>query len=144
MKTYLKIIYSISITIFITGCMTDSKQMIIENPQQLEVRSYQIKNYEQSKVQTARAVVSALQDLGFIVDKADMETGTVTATKLAQYATMKITAVIRKKNEAETTVRVNAQFASNTEMPKAVDDPQTYASFFATLDKAVFLEKEGL
>ena len=135
---------AMAVALLLSGCMMNSKQMILENAQQLEVRSYQVKNYPQPKLTTARAAVSALQDLGFIVDKADMETGTVTATKLARFAAMKITVVVREKSKQETTVRANAQFVSNTEMPKAVDDPETYEAFFSTLDKAIFLEKQGL
>jgi len=131
-------------TFTMTGCMMNSKQMILENPQQLEVRSYQVKNYPQPKKVTARSVISALQDLGFIVDKADMETGTVTATKLVKYASMKITVVVREKSAKESVVRANAQFVSSTEMPKAVDDPETYGAFFSALDKSIFLEKQGL
>lgn len=127
-----------------TGCMMNSKQMILEDAQQLQVRSYQIKDYPQTKIVTSRAVVAALQDLSFIVDKADMETGTVTATKLAKYAAMKITVVIREKSKTETTVRANAQFHSGAEMPKVVDDPETYGAFFSALDKSIFLEKQGL
>lgn len=144
MKTYLKLLIFSTAILFLNGCMVDSKQMILENAQQLEVRSYQVKTYEQAKLPTSRAIISALQDLGFIVDKADMETGTVTATKLAQFAAMKITVVIRSKVENQTVVRANAQFVSRAEMPKAVEDPETYASFFSVLDKAIFLEKQGL
>lgn len=130
--------------LMLSGCMMNSKQMILENAQQLELRSYQVKKYSQTKNIIARSVISTLQDFGFIVDKADMETGTVTATKLAEGAVMTITIVIREKTKNESTVRVNAQFASSAEMPKAVDDPETYEAFFTALDKAIFLEQQGL
>lgn len=133
----------ISVILF-TGCMKDSRQMIIENPQQLEIRSYQTKEYNKSKKDLSRAVISTLQDLSFIIDKADMETGTVTATKLAQNATMKITIIVREKSKDTMQVRANAQFASAGVMPQAVTEPETYQAFFTALDKSLFLEKEGL
>jgi hypothetical protein len=144
MKTYFKFMTSIGLSLIFTGCMTNSKEMILENAQQLEVRSYQVKTYQESKATTSRAVVSALQDLGFILDRADMETGTVTATKLDKHAAMKITIIVREKIQKQTTVRINAQFSSGGSMPTAVDDPETYGSFFSTLDKAIFLDKQGL
>lgn len=133
----------ISVILF-TGCMKDSRQMIIENPQQLEIRSYQTKEYNKSKKDLSRAVISTLQDLSFIIDKADMETGTVTATKLAQNAAMKITIIVREKSKDTMQVRANAQFASAGVMPQAVTEPETYQAFFTALDKSLFLEKEGL
>lgn len=133
----------ISVMLF-TGCMKDSRQMIIENPQQLEIRSYQTKEYNKSKKDLSRAVISTLQDLSFIIDKADMETGTVTATKLAQNAAMKITIIVREKSKDTMQVRANAQFASAGVMPQAVTEPETYQAFFTALDKSLFLEKEGL
>jgi hypothetical protein len=132
------------VALLMSGCMANSKQMILENAQQLEVRSYQMKTYNQAKVPVSRAVISTLQDLSFIIDKADMETGIVTATKLAKGASMKITISIREKVKMQSTVRVNAQFVGYGSMPEAVEDSETYQNFFSVLDKAVFLEKQGL
>ncbi|MDR0666137.1 MAG: hypothetical protein LBF71_01875 [Campylobacteraceae bacterium] len=143
MKNYLKLLSIVIIPIVFFGCVTDSKQLILDNVQQVEVRSYQTKSYEQSKLTVSRAVISALQDLGFIADKVDMDTGTVTATKLGNNAAMKITVIVREIGNL-TRVRTNAQFSSINQTPKAVDDPKTYEAFFVALDRAIFLEKEGL
>lgn len=140
MKKYLILFV---IAILFSGCMTSSKQMIIEDNQQLALRSYQTKSYNYGKELVARSAVAALQDLGFILDKADMPTGTITATKLKQAAVMKITIVVREQNN-QSVVRANAQFGSNMEMPSAVEDESVYQSFFSVLDKAVFFEAEGL
>jgi len=147
MKNYkLTLGFVLLVSILFTGCMIDSKQMILENEQQLKVRSFQIKKYDKPKKLVARATISTLQDLSFIIDKADMETGTVTATKLAKGgASMRITIVIREKGENLTQVRSNAQFSSSfNQMPKAVTAPETYQAFYTALDKALFLDKAGL
>lgn len=134
-----------TVAIVFSGCgMMNSKDMIVENSQQLELRSYQIKKYDKSKILVSRAVMSSLQDLNFIIDKADLATGTITATKIVKGASMRMTVVVRELNDKNVQVRTNAQFSSFNSMPEAVTDPEMYQSFYAALDKAIFLEKEGL
>lgn len=143
MKTFIKYFSLLCCVAVMTGCMVNSKQMIVENPQQLELRSYQTKTYDKPKSLVAKSCVAALQDLSFIIDKADMETGTLSATKLNKNASLKMTIVVRD-NGKQSVVRANAQFSSSMQMPKAVDDPEVYQSFFEVLDKAVFFEEQGM
>ena len=135
---------SLLVTIFFTGCMYNSKQMILENQQSLKIRSYQIKKYNKTKKEVARAIISTLQDLSFIIDKVDLETGTITATKLVQNASMRMTLIARKETKTLTKVRINAQFSGGGNMPKTVTDPETYKILFLALDKSLFLESQGL
>lgn len=144
MRKYGYILIGLLTSILFTGCMTNSKQMILENQQQLELRSYQMKKYDKPKVLVSRAVVATLQDLSFIIDKADMLTGTVTATKLIKGASMRMTVIVREKAENSSQVRTNATFSSFNQMPETVTEPETYQAFYAALDKSIFLEKEGL
>ena len=138
------ILLSLFVGVFFTGCMQNSKDMILENQQSLKVRSYQIKEFNKTKKEVARAIVSTLQDLSFIIDRADMETGTVTATKLVKGASMRMTIIARKQTKTSTKVRLNAQFSGGGNMPKAVKDPETYKAFFIALDKSLFLESQGI
>ncbi|EAL5740506.1 hypothetical protein DR740_03705 [Campylobacter lari] len=131
-------------TLYFVGCGTNSRQMVIENTQQLQVRTYQTKEYDYPKKIVAKAGVSALQDLGFVIDKADLQTGAVTATKLSKGATMRITLVVREKGDKKSTIRANAQYGSNMQVPTLVEDPEIYHSFFQVLDKAIFFEKENI
>ncbi|MBX1886783.1 hypothetical protein [Campylobacter peloridis] len=139
----MKKIWLFAIILAMAGCGVNSKQMVIENTQQLQTRSYQTKSYELPKKLVAKAGVSALQDLGFVIDNADLQTGTITATKLSKGATMRMTLVIREKNKIST-LRANAQFGSNVQIPQLVEDPEVYHSFFQVLDKAIFFEKENI
>lgn len=136
------LVWLLLIGVLFTGCVQNSKQMILENQQSLKLRSYQIKKYNKDKKEVSRAIVSTLQDLSFIIDKADMETGTVTATKLIKGASMRMTLVTRKRNGL-TEVRANAQFSSMNQMPEAVTNPETYKALFVGLDKSLFLENQG-
>jgi len=143
MKNFKKVlVYLLLVGSLFTGCVRDSKQMILENQQSLKLRSYQIKKYNNNKKEVSRAIVSTLQDLSFIIDKADMETGTVTATKLQERASMRMTLITRAR-KGFTEVRINAQFRSVNQMPEAVTTPETYKAFFIALDKSLFLENQG-
>jgi hypothetical protein len=78
--------------------------------------------------------MSTLQDLGFVLDKADSNLGTVSGTKLNDYA-LRITVTVRPRGETQAVVRANAQLNQQT-----VGDPKSYQEFFAALGKAMFLK----
>src|SRR5690606_4063376 len=82
---------------------------------------------------TTRTVIATLQDLGFVVDKADERLGAVSATKLDGY-TMRMTVTVRLRGETQTAVRASAQYDL-----VAVTDAQPYQQFFSALEKAMFL-----
>ena len=83
-------------------------------------------------VKTLRAVMATLQDLGFLINKADEVSGSVSATKFDHH-TMRITVGIRSHGETQMHVRANAQYNL-----KAIEDPDFYQQFFTTLEKAMF------
>jgi hypothetical protein len=78
-------------------------------------------------------VIATLQDLGFIVDKADNVLGAVSATKLNRY-TLRMTVTVRSRGETQLLVRANAQYNIT-----AVENPEPYQQFFDALSKALFL-----
>ncbi len=80
-----------------------------------------------------RSVISTLQDLGFVIDSADVTLGTVTATRLDKY-TMRMTVTVREKGTKQIAVRANARIGEEN-----VTNPATYQDFFSDLDKAMFL-----
>ena len=82
---------------------------------------------------TMRSVIATLQDLGFTVDQADAELGTITATRLHEY-TMRMTVTVVERDGERVSVRANARIGEN-----AVTDAATYQDFFVVLDKAMFL-----
>jgi hypothetical protein len=80
-----------------------------------------------------RLVIATLQDLSFVIDKADATLGGVSATKLDGYQ-LRMTVTVRRKSETQLLVRANAQFNITP-----VEDPEPYQQFFAALQKSVFL-----
>jgi hypothetical protein len=120
--------------IFLAGCATTTPANVIGAGTQLETRQIQTREYETlDKGMTMRSVIATLQDLGFVIDQADVELGTITATRLHQY-TMRMTVTVVEKDAGRISVRVNARIGENS-----VTDAATYQDFFVVLDKAMFL-----
>ncbi len=118
----------------LAGCATTTPANVIGAGTQLEMRQIQTREYDTlDKAMTMRSVIATLQDLGFTIDQADAELGTITATRLHQY-TMRMTVTVVKKEGSRISVRANARIGENP-----VTDAATYQDFFVVLDKAMFL-----
>jgi len=67
----------------LSGCATDNKHILdMGNETQLQKRSYQSRTFETNdKEKVLRATISTLQDLGFLIERADLELGAVSGTK---------------------------------------------------------------
>ena len=119
----------------LTACQTDSKQQILATSQSaVQLRSYQARAFDTTdRAKTLRTVIATLQDLGFVIDKADATLGTVTATKLNKYQ-LRMTVTVRERGTTQTLVRANAQYNV-----VAVEDAGPYQQFFDALQKSMFL-----
>jgi len=118
----------------LVGCAATTPANVIGAGTQLETRQIQTRRYDTlDKPMTMRSVIATLQDLGFTIDQADTELGTITATRLHDY-TMRMTVTVVKKENRQISVRANARIGEN-----AVTDAETYQDFFVVLDKSMFL-----
>lgn len=119
----------------LTGCQTtSSSQLLRANESQVQTRSIQTRAFDTTdRNQTLRTVIATLQDLGFVIDKADEVLGTVSATKLDGYQ-LRMTVTVRPRGQTQLLVRANAQYKL-----KAVNDPVIYQDFFVSLEKSMFL-----
>ena len=100
----------------------------------MQLRSFQSRVFDTTdKQKTLRTIISTLQDLGFIVDKADDVLGSVSGTKLDGYQ-LRMTVTVRPKGETRLLVRANAQYNIYP-----VEDPEPYQQFFSALEKSMFL-----
>ncbi len=124
-----------SAVLMLAGCQTDSKQQVLAvTKSQVELRSFQTRAFDTTdKEKTLRTVMATLQDLSFVLDKADAVLGTVSGTKLDGYQ-LRITVTVRPRGETQMLVRANAQYNIT-----AVEDPEPYQQFFAALERAMFL-----
>lgn len=118
----------------VAGCTTTQQHLLDSDSSQVQLRSIRTRAFDTTdKEKTLRTVISTLQDLGFVLDKADATLGTVSATKLSNYA-LRMTVTVRPRGETQLLVRANAQYNV-----KPVTDPEPYQQFFASLGKAMFL-----
>ena len=117
------------------GCQTDSRDQVLATSQsQVALRSMQSRAFDTTdKVKTMRTVIATLQDLGFVVDKADDVLGTVSGTKLDGYQ-VRMTVTVREHGASQMLVRANAQYNITP-----IEAPGPYQQFFAALEKAMFL-----
>jgi hypothetical protein len=120
--------------LLLAGCATPVPANVVGSGTQLETRQIQTRQYDTlDKHMTMRSVIATLQDLGFTIDQADTELGTITATRLDQH-TMRMTVTVVKKSGNRVSVRANARIGENP-----VTDAETYQDFFVVLDKSLFL-----
>jgi hypothetical protein len=116
------------------GCVSSLDQVTKTGQSAVQMRSYQERAFDTAdKEQTLRSVIATLQDLNFVLDKADLDLGMVTATKLSGYQ-LRVTVTVRPRGETQMLVRANAGYEE-----EVVKDPKFYRDFFAALEKAMFL-----
>jgi hypothetical protein len=124
----------------ITGCVNNSTNSALDvGSDQVQLRQIQSRAFDTTdKAKTLRTVIAVLQDLGFVIDKADLELGTVTATKLDGYA-LRMSVSVRPRGAKQLMVRANGQYQE-----EAVTDPAPYQSFFNSLAKGMFLTAQNV
>lgn len=141
MKFFLPVVFVTS-ALLLGGCVTgqtDSRILDSGDETQLQRRSYQSRTFDTGDTERVmRATIATLQDLGFVIDQADMVLGSVSATKLDGHR-VKITVSVRPKGENQTVVRANAQFNL-----RPIEDPVQYQNFFTSLEKSLFLSANAV
>ena len=118
-----------------SGCATSKEQVLKADQSQVQLRSIQTRAFDTSdKEKTMRTIISTLQDLDFVIDRADLDLGSITASKFTANTLLKMTVTVRPRSETQLLVRTNAQYGI-----KAIEDPEPYQDFFTSLEKAIFL-----
>ena len=118
----------------VAGCAPSTDAVLETGKSAVALRSFQQRAFDTADVEkTLRTVISTLQDLSFVIDKADLDLGTVSATKLSGYQ-VRMTVTVRPRGTTQVLVRANAQY-----MDRAIEDPKPYQDFFVALEKAMFL-----
>jgi hypothetical protein len=122
--------------VLLVGCATTTDRVLDTGDEtQLQKRSYQSRVFDTSdREKVLRATISTLQDLGFVIDRADLTLGTISGTKFERYQ-IKITVSVRQKGADRMLVRANAQYNISP-----IEDPKQYQDFFTSLEKSLFLE----
>lgn len=132
----------LSLALAVAACSTPPKEppapLLAPTEAQMTLRNMQTRNFDVTDRMVAmRAVIAALQDLGFIIERANEPLGLVTGARFAEpnfYDVVGITVTVRQLDEKQTTIRANAIFDN-----QPITDPEVYRNFFATLERALFI-----
>jgi hypothetical protein len=146
-------------TLLFTGCVMPQKA----GPTPLQIQAYQTKEFEVDKTIALGAVISVFQDLGYIIQSADKDTGFITATSpnkssnnlnllfalagTSRTGHTKATAFLEQIRPSFTSVRlnfvVNQRMSSEkgqlSEEDTPVTDPKTYQNAFSRIEDAIFV-----
>lgn len=129
--------------LLLQGCTAPepTQDLLAPTEAQMKIRSVQTRSFDVKDRQLAmRGVIAALQDLGFIIERANEPLGLVTAARFAEpnyYDVLGVTVTVRQEQEGRMMVRANAIYNN-----KPIEDPKVYQNFFATLERSLFVTKE--
>jgi hypothetical protein len=160
MKTHTGIPLALALTLLLAACATAPPAA----KSGVELQAYQAKEFETNKRTAFSATMSVFQDLGFIIDDGDFDTGLITATGLIRREQMdagdlfvqlfagvdtriatqrRATAFVERMPSGLVRIRLN--FVDNMAMVQgprhsaAVEDPAFYQATFELIDKAIFV-----
>lgn len=128
----------LAVVLLLSACTATTKERVLDagDQTQLQKRTYQSRVFDTpDKEKVMRGVVSTLQDLSFVIERADFMLGSVSGTKVDKTGLpIKITVAVRPKGDKQMSVRANAQYNI-----KPIEDPTAYQDFFVSLEKSLFL-----
>ena len=136
-----KIIFIALLPFIFAGCVTDSKKELFSSTaSEVQLRGFQTRAFDTiDREKTLRTVIATLQDLGFVITKADSLIGVVSAAKFANQHSAEITVTVQARGTKQTVVRANVQ-----QHLKAIETPEIYQDFFSSLQKAMFLTAQAV
>ncbi len=130
----------LALAIPLVGCQMDSRSQVLAttNTQaaQRAISTRVFDTRDQQKV--FQAVISTLQDLGFIVERADSILGTVSATRYGD-GLVRFTVSLRPSGDTRTLVRASGQLNQHE-----LSDPAPFQRFFEALSKSLFLQANNI
>ena len=161
MKTYTSFLLASLVTLFLSGCAGQPAA-----PKSgVELQAYQAKEFETDKRAAFSATMSVFQDLGFIIEDGDFDTGLITATGPSSRKGLGVGDVLgqifggpdmRSSTHRRATafvetmpsklIRIRLNFVDNLLQPPGptphstpVEDPALYQATFEQIDKAIFV-----
>lgn len=118
--------------IMLAACATTNQVVLDSNSSQVAIRNYQTRSFDTAdKVNVMNNIVATMQDLGFVIEKADKDIGTISGFSFTNQTTMTVS--VRVRGNA---ILVRANASAGT---KAITEPQAYQNFFNALSQSLFL-----
>lgn len=136
----IRCISAVALLAILTACQLDSRQQILASTNsQVAQRAMSTRAFDTSdNAKVFQAVIATLQDLGFVVDRADSVLGTISATKYGD-GLVRLTVTIRPEGSSRTIVRVSGQLNQHE-----LSDPAPFQRFFEALSEALFLQANNV
>ncbi|MDJ0388955.1 hypothetical protein QMO56_12595 [Roseomonas sp. E05] len=118
------------------ACQTDSRQQVLAMTNtQAAQRAISTRMFDTADCpKVFQGVLAALQDLGFVVDRADPVLGTVSATRFGE-GLVRLTITVRPGEAGRTIVRASGQLNQHE-----LSDPAPFQRFYEALSQALFLQ----
>jgi hypothetical protein len=114
--------------------------LLAPSEEQMKLRALQTRSFDVADRNHAiRGVLAALQDLGFVIERANEPLGVITAARFAEpdfVNILEITVTVRPEATGQMVVRANAIYDN-----EPITDPKVYQNFFATLERSFFVER---
>jgi hypothetical protein len=142
MKRRIRPVFLLLLALLAAACASPPTQeetsLLAPTDEQMKLRNFQSRTFDVAdRTQAMRGVIAALQDLGFIIERANDSLGLVTAARFAEpryYDVMGVTVTVRPQGEGQMLIRANAIYNN-----EPVTDPKVYQNFFATLERSLFI-----
>ena len=137
-------LWAIPALLWLAACATtppESEQgLLAPSEEQTKLRNMQTRTFEvASREEALRGIIAALQDLGFIIERANEPLGLVTASRFAEpnfYDVLSVTVTARAQAAGGMLIRANAIYNN-----EPVTDPEVYRNFFTTLERSMFIDR---
>ena len=129
MKKHLLIL---GLGVMLAACATTNQAALDSSSSQVATRNYQTRSFDTTdKSNVMNNIVATMQDLGFVIEKADKDIGTISGFSFTNQTTMTVSVRLKEKSIL---VRANASKGNN-----AIKDPKAYQNFFNALSQSLFL-----
>lgn len=122
------------------SCQADSRQQVLASANtQAAQRAISTRSFDTGDhTKVFKATLATLQDLGFVVDRADAVLGTVSATRFGN-GVVRFSVTVRAVGTARTLVRASGQLNQHE-----LSDPAPFQRFFEALSQALFLQANNI
>ncbi len=131
---------AVAVLSLLAACQTDSRQQVLATTHsQAAQRAISTRAFDTDDRRAVfQGILAALQDLGFVVDRADPILGTVSATRFGN-GLVRFTVTLRPGQGKQTIVRASGQLNQNE-----LSDPAPFQRFFEALSQALFLQANAI
>ena len=131
---------ALALPLLLAGCQFDSRQQVLATTNtQAAQRAISTRVFETAdRAAVFQAVIATLQDLNFVVDRADNVLGTVSATRYGG-GLVRFTVTVRLVANSRIIVRASGQLNQDP-----LSDPAPFQRFFEALSQALFLRANSI